>query len=317
MEYTGERFMPEDCNGEIAIEHYQRYQFAKQFAVGKKVLDAACGEGYGSKILAEAAKSVIGLDISEEAVKDANIKYGNEKLSYINGSIQKLPFEEDSFDVIVSFETIEHVNEKCQQDFLREIMRVLKPDGTLIMSTPNKKIYTDLVEGENEFHIKEFYIQEFVDYLKKKFSDIQLMCQYPSIGYFITKENEEVTVKSPKTKYEESRYVIAICSNQKKNWAINTSNLEKFDDSVYYFLNLQAHRYEKQILSMKTETDKFEKQQEEAIQSQKEYIAHLEKDIQAQKEYISHLEKDIQTQKEYINHLEGDFEKLEKELKIN
>lgn len=94
-------------------------------------------------------------------MENANRKYGNQKLSYLNGSVEYLPFENQSFDVVVSFETIEHVGEEIQRKFLEEICRVLKPEGTLIMSTPNKAVYTDLVEGENPFHIKEFYVKNF------------------------------------------------------------------------------------------------------------------------------------------------------------
>ena len=81
-EYTGERFLPKDCKGEMEIEHYQRYRFAAAFVEGKKVLDAACGEGYGSSILSEKAKEVTGLDISAETVENANKKYGKENLSF-------------------------------------------------------------------------------------------------------------------------------------------------------------------------------------------------------------------------------------------
>ena len=73
-EYTGERFLPQECRGEMAAEHYQRYRLAAQLVKGKKVLDAACGEGYGSSLLAEEAEEVTGLDIDKEAVENANHK---------------------------------------------------------------------------------------------------------------------------------------------------------------------------------------------------------------------------------------------------
>ena len=82
----------------------------------EKVLDAACGEGYGSSLLAEEAEEVTGLDIDKEAVENANHKYGNKKLSYLKGSIEELPFEDHTLDVVVSFETIEHVGEEIQKN---------------------------------------------------------------------------------------------------------------------------------------------------------------------------------------------------------
>lgn len=284
-EYTGERFLPEECLGEIAAEHYQRYQFARQFVKGKTVLDAACGEGYGSSLLAGTAANVTGLDIDKETVERANRKYGNEKLSYQSGSIEKLPFENQSFDVIVSFETIEHVSEAIQKKFLSEISRVLKNDGILIMSTPNKAVYTDLVEGDNPFHIKEFYVKEFKEFLGSYFANVEFYCQYPNLGYFISKENESFDIYNKKgKKQEESRYIIGICSNTDCRYEVNTGDLTIFEDQMYYELNRYAHEKERQIQKMKAEADAFQQQLEESIRQQKAYIEKLEDDLRLLKE---------------------------------
>ena len=74
--FTGERFVP-GCAGEIAYEHWHRYAFARQFVAGKRVLDAACGEGYGSALLASVAASVVGVDIDAPAVAHAAERYGD------------------------------------------------------------------------------------------------------------------------------------------------------------------------------------------------------------------------------------------------
>lgn len=155
-EYSGERFLPDECKGEMAIEHYQRYQFAKYLVENKTVLDVACGEGYGSSLLAENASKVVGMDIDKLVIAKANEKYGNSKLSFVEGNITQIPFEDNAFDVIISYETIEHVSEKIQKIFLSEIVRVLKQDGLLVMSTPNKAIYTDLVGGKINFTLRNF-----------------------------------------------------------------------------------------------------------------------------------------------------------------
>ena len=100
-EFTGERFLPDNSlDAEIAIEHMQRYNFAKKFVKDKCVLDAACGEGYGSKMLSECAKSVVGIDVDETAVSQAKEKYKANQLSFVVGTIAKLPFEDNSFDVV-------------------------------------------------------------------------------------------------------------------------------------------------------------------------------------------------------------------------
>lgn len=162
LEFTGERFTPE-CVREIWYEHYHRYAFATRLVKDKKVLDAACGEGYGSHILAGTAEHVTGIDIDAKSIKHATNRYKQDNLSFINESCTKLTFEDNSFDVIVSFETLEHL--ELQQEMLAEFNRVLKEDGIIIISTPDKAHYSDATGFENEYHVKELYQSEFKDLL--------------------------------------------------------------------------------------------------------------------------------------------------------
>lgn len=120
MKFTGERFILEQAVGDITIEHMQRYEIASNLVEGKNVLDAACGEGYGSYILSKKAKNVMGIDISSEAIEYASEEYKNKNLKYICASIEKLPLEDNSIDIIISFETIEHVNEDVQKNFCQK-----------------------------------------------------------------------------------------------------------------------------------------------------------------------------------------------------
>ena len=107
--FTGERFLP-GCTGEIAYEHWHRYAFARQFVKDKRVLDAACGEGYGSAVLGTVAASVVGVDIDKDAVAEAGRRYGRPpEVSFVEESCTALSLPDASFDVVVSFETIEHV----------------------------------------------------------------------------------------------------------------------------------------------------------------------------------------------------------------
>jgi ubiquinone/menaquinone biosynthesis C-methylase UbiE len=167
LEFTGERFTPE-CVREIWYEHYHRYAFAKRLVAGKDVLDAACGEGYGSNMLVKVAKSVTGLDIDSNTIKHAQNKYKSDNLTYIEGSCSALPFENSSFDVVISFETLEHLEH--QQQMLAEFNRVLRNDGILIISTPDKKHYSDATGFVNEFHVKELYKNEFEQLLNSYWS---------------------------------------------------------------------------------------------------------------------------------------------------
>ncbi len=313
-EYTGERFLPDACDMEMQIEHYQRYQFAKKYAKGKTVLDASCGEGYGSDNLAEVASRVIGLDIDKDTIDNAKQRYVKKNLSFVIGDVAELPFSDGCFDLVVSFETIEHVNCEVQTKFLKEIKRVLKQDGALIMSTPNKAVYTDKVEGENRFHCKEFYTQEFSSFMKEYFQHVDLFCQYPETGYFLTHEGSSFPLEHKLKSAQDSRYIIAVCSNGKPVSREDTSHLTVFNDEMYYFLYKQVHHLEKTVLSLKEESESFEHDQEIAISDQKSYIRHLESDIDSLKEEYQkqavRQREEIAKQKDIISSRDKDIESL-------
>ncbi len=153
------------------FEDYQaRYQFASKFAKNKKILDIACGEGYGSHLLAKKAKQVIGVDYEAAAINTAEHNYKahkNTKFVCADG-LAYLGNTKDRFDLIVSFETIEHI--KNYKKFLKGLQECLKPGGTLILSTPNKKL-TDLYFGGvyNPFHTQEFYTNELTKLAEEVF----------------------------------------------------------------------------------------------------------------------------------------------------
>lgn len=155
---TGERLEFYDFS-DVTVEHLHRYAIANDFVKNKIVLDIASGEGYGSYILSKKALKVIGVDIDKETVLDAQKKYLNDNLSFKIGSADNIPVESGSIDIVVSFETIEHHDK--HEEMLLEIKRILKPDGILIMSSPDKKYYSDLTGQNNPFHIKELYFDEF------------------------------------------------------------------------------------------------------------------------------------------------------------
>lgn len=163
---TGERLEFYDFS-DVTVEHLHRYAIANDFIKNKVVLDIASGEGYGSFILSKNALEVIGVDIDFEAVNNANNKYSNDNLKYITGSAENIPLKSNSIDVVVSFETIEHHDK--HEEMLLEIKRVLKKDGLLIMSSPDKKYYSDIPNYKNKFHIKELYFEEFEKLIKKHF----------------------------------------------------------------------------------------------------------------------------------------------------
>jgi ubiquinone/menaquinone biosynthesis C-methylase UbiE len=155
LEFTGERFVP-GIAGEIAHEHWHRYAFARRFCAGKRVLDVACGEGYGSALLAGAATSVVGVDIDAGAVAHARASYAEMAgVRFEEGSAASLPMADASVDVVVSFETIEHLPRSDQTRMVGEIARVLAADGVLILSAPNPVEYSAARNYRNPFHQHE------------------------------------------------------------------------------------------------------------------------------------------------------------------
>lgn len=176
MDFTGERFLP-TLPGDIRLEHFHRYHWCCNLAAGKRVLDIASGEGYGSNLLATVAQSVIGVDISDEAITHAKSVYSKtSNLSFVQGSAAKIPLPDHSVDMVVSFETIEHHTQ--HEEMISEIKRVLTDDGMLVISSPNKEIYSDLAGGNhNHFHVKELYFQELDQLLSKRFVSIRYFGQ--------------------------------------------------------------------------------------------------------------------------------------------
>jgi len=155
LTFTGERFIP-GIEGEIVYEHVHRYAFARRYAAGRRVLDAACGEGYGSAILAATAREVVGVDIDAATVAHARATYAPVRnLSFVEGSAAKLPLPDASVDLVVSFETIEHLDAADQPRMLAEFARVLSADGVIVLSAPNRPEYSESRGYVNPYHRHE------------------------------------------------------------------------------------------------------------------------------------------------------------------
>jgi SAM-dependent methyltransferase len=167
LPFTGERFTPE-CVREIWYEHWHRYAFALPLVRGRRVLDAACGEGYGSALLSRVAASVLGVDLDTETIDHARQRYGDRAgLRFQVGDATALDLAPGSVDVVVSFETLEHV--EAQDAMLAGFARALADDGLLLVSSPDKHTYSDLSGYRNEFHVRELYREEFEALIARHF----------------------------------------------------------------------------------------------------------------------------------------------------
>lgn len=189
--FTGERFLP-TCAGEMVYEHWHRYLFAREHVSNKRVLDVASGEGYGSALLSERAATVVGVDISIDAVRHAHRQYVTEmrsNLGYLCASCSNIPLPEASFDIIVSFETIEHMAE--HPAFMQEVDRLLAPGGMFIISSPNRVEYTERTGYKNEFHVKELDRRELKTLLDGHFSAQRWFAQRPCFQSLIWPMHED------------------------------------------------------------------------------------------------------------------------------
>src|SRR5260221_30911 len=216
---TGERFIPDHMTGDIELEHVHRYRFASQLVAKKSVLDIASGEGYGSAFLSQTAKHVFGVDISAEAVGSAKQKYQRRNLDFLTGSCTEIPLGDATIDVIVSFETIEHHAE--HEAMMRELLRVLRPRGLLLISTPDKLEYSDKPAFRNPFHVKELYREEFQSLLEAHFSNVQMFGQRVLTASALISERSEQGVlfsdlsadAIPQLQLPSPKYLLAVASN--------------------------------------------------------------------------------------------------------
>ena len=253
LKFTGERFTPE-CEREIWYEHYHRYALAARWCENTSVLDAACGEGYGSALLAKTAASVDGVDISPQAISHAQQRYADQdNLKFHNANCISLPFTDHKFDRVVSFETLEHLAE--QEQLLAEFRRVLKPDGCLILSSPDKATYSDDQGSNNEFHIKELYREELQELIDRHFPVHQLLGQKLLFHSAIWSMDgvdqtsfDQVSGEALKTASEVGQapmYYIALCAVEHKHLPETKGNLWLFDDdeeSVYQHYHGEIRR---------------------------------------------------------------------------
>lgn len=156
-------------------EHESRYMFASHEVEGKRVLDVACGSGVGFPYLAERAATVVGCDVSAAALVQARRVDGRALL--VQGSGTALPLSSESVDVVTSFETLEHLDNPAV--FLAEVARVLVPDGTLLLSTPNGRFTQRDEKGRpsNPFHVDEYSTRELVSLAREQFDQVEVMGQ--------------------------------------------------------------------------------------------------------------------------------------------
>jgi len=214
LSVTGERVVSGKTPQLLVLEHLVRYRFAARFAGACKVLDVGCGSGHGASLLAQEANRVVGIDSAPEAILYAQKNYRRANLTFARGDCRSLPFRDRFFDVVVMFDVIEHVAEQKQS--LSEIQRVLAPDGTLILSTPNAAGPAKGIEDVNPLNCTELTEHNLLELLRPCFAHVQLLYQHElsasSIQAPPAAKVVPVEVADAFSPSSAAKYFIAVCS---------------------------------------------------------------------------------------------------------
>lgn len=274
LDFTGER-LTTATTGQVEIEHYHRYFLAREICRDKDVLDIASGEGYGSAFLAQVARSVVGVELNPEVAGHAGRVYSRGNLGFVSGDVRSIPLQDASVDVVVSFETLEHVYE--HDAFLAEARRVLRPNGVLLISTPDRDIYSPSDSPANPFHVRELTKEEFTSTLRRTFRHVTSLSQRPMIGSVMLSDEIPVGGGRPITferrgedRFEASQglpravYAVALASDQPFElplaaFYIESSNLDTSQKALLDAQervrqeHLQCERFERELADLRAD----------------------------------------------------------------
>jgi ubiquinone/menaquinone biosynthesis C-methylase UbiE len=287
LEDTGERMIPAYHRTNMVFgEHIVRYEAAVPLVKGKTVLDIASGSGYGTDLLSTNAKKVYGVDVSKEAIAYATKNYGSSKATFTLGDATAIPLADDSVDVVVSFETLEHIED--YEKFMTEISRVLRPDGLLILSTPNEIEFPE----SNHFHIHEFEEDELEKLVKKHFKHTKKYFQGTWLYNALvepkmlseTWRDAIDTMQTAPIPSSKSIYFYMLCSNRKL-----TESVTPVAAISEHWSERRKQEYEGSVRKHIEDQGAVMKHQVNEIASRDARIAELEKQLQTTQKRFAHL----------------------------
>jgi|LGOV01.1.fsa_nt_gb ubiquinone/menaquinone biosynthesis C-methylase UbiE len=267
MKFTGERYIPGAQDVEPTTqrkmyqEHINRYQFAGFFVAGKDVLDLACGVGYGSNyLMTQKPKSLIGTDISKEAIRYAKYHYTNTDLQFLIGNVIHFPFNDKSFDAVIAFEIIEHINN--YPNCIGEVKRILRENGFFIISTPRRK------DGlRSAFHVHEFDFDEFKILLESQFDVVKF---YAQNNFHISMVCDQVELKFA---FEDIRTITDIPLRECDTFIAVCGNVKSYPGQMAVF---NDDRY---ILNLEKDVNILQKDVEILRREKDERITNLEREL--------------------------------------
>ena len=301
-EFTGERIIPGEVDPDLWNEHVARYAFAARLARLKRVLDTGCGAGYGSAELARVALSVTGLDLAAEAIGEARARYTLPNLRLVQGDGNALPFRPGSFDLVVAFELIEHLDN--WGGFLEEVRRVLAPSGQAILSTPNKLYYTASrgKSGPNPYHVHEFEFDEFRAELERVFPHVSFFLQNHVEGLVFqpvkTFSAAEARIESGGGGPGEAHFFLAVCALQPQTGAPTFVYLPRA-------ANILRER-EQHIAALESELEALKGEQRSLLEAHRRQTEELEE----RNRWARSLDAEIERARAAIGALQGELEAM-------
>ena len=360
MEFTGERVIPGEVDPDLWNEHLSRYAFAARFAKlllgGRRaapngsvqttavpgataaggspasavlrVLDAGCGSGYGTAHLAslDPTLQVVGIDHNEEALAYARAHYAGPNLRFARGDCMALEFPDGEFDLVVAFEVLEHLSEPTK--FLEQVRRVLRPSGHLLVSTPNRRYYSEERGYVNPFHTREYDASEFDGLLAGFFPERVIFAQNhaPAIVFFscggTTPCSREYGSKgavqfdaSPEAA-DQPHFLVAVCSQQMGTvpepfvFVPSAGNVLRERELHLHRLEVDAERLN---LELEHARQLLEARQQE-LEERTAWARSLESDVARAREALSKLQQEFDERTAWARSLESDVARAREAL---
>ncbi len=320
--FTGERFIPHRTDPFLALEHYHRYCFASRFARGKRILDIGCGEGYGSAFLSQLADAVVGMDRDQAIIDYARRKYSSiPNLTFAVGNCEEAPGDNESFDMAVSFELLEHLDPDDQVRFLNSVQHRLKPDGLFVISSPDKNEYAATYPVKNEFHKRELTILELKAFLDSFFKHVHLCAQrvlsLSTIWQLEGRQRAQFRFHSRKDllaeipgneSFSTPLYLIALCSNAPlPENAVSESNSFYLDISN----SDQTKDFQRWALQLNSEAQRnrgFIQNLQRQLEERTAWAQNLDNRIKAQNDVIETLQKELEDRNQWALSLQKELE---------
>ena len=338
LAFTGERFVPHQTDPLLALEHYHRYCFASTFAQGKRILDFGCGEGYGSALLSKRANAVVGIDRDEATIQHARVKYAAiPNLQFKNGRCEENPGIEGTFDMVVGFELLEHLDPGQQIAFLGNVLKLLKEDGLFIVSSPERNEYAATYPTRNEFHKHELTLAELTAFLSPCFKHVHLCAQrvlslstmwelegQKDAQFHLHRRRDLLEELPDGEAFSKPLYLIALCSNtplsekalgESNSFYLDVSNSGQADDFSRWALQLNAEAQKSRDMIQKLQQELDERtawalNQDNEIKKQNEVIDSLKNELDDRTKWAMSQEAEIAREREHLKQFETERKQL-------